>query len=277
VEILYWQCDTGAAGNMLMASLLELHPSPKDFIEKLNSLGIPGVSVIVETGIKNETEGTRISALVHGKDENAENSPLHSHSGMRLRRAKDNAVSSVRTNSHSRSRHSHGHTGMGDIAELIRGLDIPEKVKSDVFAVYRILGEAEASAHGTSVEKVHFHEVGSLGSITDILGICMLIYELAPEKILASPVHVGTGTVLCSHGVLPVPTPATAYILKDIPSYGGEVFGELCTPTGAAILKHFAEDFGEIPEMTVGKIGYGFGKNDHRAANCVKAIFGSVE
>jgi uncharacterized protein (TIGR00299 family) protein len=123
---------------------------------------------------------------------------------------------------------------------------------------------------------VHFHEVGNMDAIADITGVCLLMEELSPEKIIVSPVHAGGGFVRCAHGVLPVPAPATARILTGVPFYGGKIKGELCTPTGAAILKYFADDFGSMPEMRVMKIGYGMGKKDFEAANCVRVFMGET-
>lgn len=115
-----------------------------------------------------------------------------------------------------------------------------------------------------------------MDAVADIVGVCMLMEELGPEKILASPVHVGSGKVKCAHGVLPVPAPATVFILKGVPVYGGGVQGELCTPTGAAILKYFVEDFGPMPVIKMSKIGYGMGKKDFEQANCVRAFLGET-
>src|SRR5699024_82380 len=110
-----------------------------------------------------------------------------------------------------------------------------------------------------------------------VVAVCWLIHDLAPEQILASPIHVGWGQVRCAHGILPVPAPATAHILRDVPTYGGSVEGELCTPTGAALLKHFAQSFGPSPVMRVEKIGYGMGKKDFEAANCLRAMLGETQ
>ena len=127
------------------------------------------------------------------------------------------------------------------------------------------------------ITEVHFHEVGTMDAIADVVAVCMLINEIAPDKIVASPVHVGAGKVRAAHGVLPVPAPATAFILKDVPIYGGRIQGELCTPTGAALLKHFVQSFGDMPVMKVEKIGYGMGKKDFEAANCVRALLGESD
>ncbi len=143
-------------------------------------------------------------------------------------------------------------------------------------AVYGLIAEAESHAHGVPVTQIHFHEVGTMDAVADITAVCLLMDRLAPDKVVVSPVHVGSGKVRCAHGVLPVPAPATAFILKDVPIYGGEIKGELCTPTGAALLKHFACEFGPMPMMKVQATGYGMGKKDFEAANCVRAMIGEA-
>ena len=141
-------------------------------------------------------------------------------------------------------------------------------------AVYRLIAEAESHAHGVPVTEIHFHEVGTLDAVADITAVCLLMDRLSPDEVVASPVHVGSGQVKCAHGILPVPAPATAYILRDVPIYGGSIRGELCTPTGAALLRHFVTRFGDMPPMRTQAIGYGMGKKDFAAANCVRAMLG---
>ena len=116
-----------------------------------------------------------------------------------------------------------------------------------------------------------------MDAIADVTAVCLLMHRIAPEQVIASPVHVGSGHVHCAHGILPVPAPATAHILKGVPIYGGAVQGELCTPTGAALLKHFADRFGEMPVMRTEKIGYGMGRKDFEQANCIRAMLGETE
>ena len=113
-------------------------------------------------------------------------------------------------------------------------------------------------------------------AIADITGVCLAMCKLNPEQIIVSPIHVGCGSVRCAHGILPVPAPATSYILRDVPIYGGKVDGELCTPTGASLLKTFADKFGEMPVMTVSKIGYGMGTKDFETANCLRVMLGET-
>ena len=163
---------------------------------------------------------------------------------------------------------------MADIAHLLSHLPVSEQVRKNAEAVYDLIAQAESHAHGQPVSEIHFHEVGTLDAVADVVGVCMLMERIGAQKVLASPVHVGSGQVRCAHGILPVPAPATAHILEGIPCYGGAVQGELCTPTGAALLKHFAESFGAMPVMTATAVGYGMGTKDFEAANCVRAFLG---
>lgn len=160
------------------------------------------------------------------------------------------------------------------MVELINTLPVSERVKADACAVYGAIAEAEGAAHGTTPDLVHFHEVGSLDAIADVVGVSLLMEQIAPERVVASPVRIGFGTVKCAHGILPVPAPATAALLKGIPVYAGELRGEMCTPTGAALLKHFADSFGNMPLMDVSAIGVGLGTRDFGAANCLRAFLG---
>lgn len=166
---------------------------------------------------------------------------------------------------------------MADIEAVIDGLAVSDRVKRDAKAVYAIIAEAESQVHGHPVREIHFHEVGTMDAVADVVGVCLLMEAIGAEYVVASPVHVGSGHVRCAHGILPVPAPATALILRGVPTYGGQVRGELCTPTGAALLKHFAHRFGDRPVMTTEAIGYGMGKKDFERANCLRAFLGEME
>ncbi|MCL2008471.1 MAG: nickel pincer cofactor biosynthesis protein LarC [Treponema sp.] len=264
MKTLFLECNMGAAGDMLLAALLELHPEREAFVDKLNNLGISGVHVKASPSVKCGITGTNISVLIG--DEGAEETSI------------DVDISAHEHAHHHDHEHEHHHhlTGLKDIETILTGLSVSERVKKDVMGVYALIAEAESQAHGRPVSQVHFHEVGNLDAIMDITGVCLLIEELAPRKIVVSPIHVGSGFVRCSHGLLPVPAPATAYILQNVPSYGGRIRGELCTPTGAALLKYFAHDFGPMPLLRVSKIGYGMGKKDFEACNCVRAFLGDT-
>ena len=245
MRTLYIDCGMGAAGDMLTAALLELIPNKAGFIEKMNRLGIPGVVVSAEKSVKCGITGTHFTVKVHGIEEG--------------------------------SHHHHHHGSMADIRSIVSTLPIPAMVKLDIMAVYNEIAEAESRSHGVPVSQVHFHEVGAMDAVADITAVCLLMYELDVDRVIASPVHVGSGTVRCAHGILPVPAPATAHILRDVPIYGGRISGELCTPTGAALLKHFVEEFGDMPPMKVHSIGYGMGKKDFERANCVRVMLGETE
>ena len=246
---LYFDCGMGAAGDMLCAALLELYPRPQEIVETINALGLPGVRVTAEPTKKCGVAGTHYAVTVHGEEETQD---MHHH------------------------HHHHGGAAR-DITALIDGLDLPEPVKADAKAVYALVAQAESRVHGCAVENIHFHELGTLDAVTDIVTCCLLIHALAPERITASPVCTGFGTVRCAHGVLPVPAPATAVLLEGVPVYAGELEAELCTPTGAALLKHFVQEFGSMPAMTVSAAGNGMGSRNFERANCLRALLGDAE
>lgn len=381
MKTIYLECNMGAAGDMLAAALLELHPDRQGFIKRLNALGLPGVRFEAERSVKCGITGTHMLITVNGVEEESYDEHTHDHehygcehshehhehhgceNGYEHQEHHDyehhgcehshghhehhacehshehhgceNGHEHEEHHDHEHSHehhehydcehrhehdccecaegyskdhcdedyghhheheydhgscgyshehgehyheyeHHHAHYGLKDIEHTVSHLDLPDKVRSDVLSVYRLIAEAESHAHGRPVEEIHFHEVGSLDAVADITAVCLLINELAPDRIIASPIHVGCGQVRCAHGMLPVPAPATAWILKDVPTYGGEVRGELCTPTGAALIKHFAHEFGAQPAMRIRNIGYGCGKKDFEWANCIRAMLGET-
>lgn len=268
MKTLYLECGMGAAGDMLMAALLELIPDRQAFVDKMNALGLPGVQVEAEMAVKCGITGTHMKVTVDGEEEESEDAQEHHHHD--------------HDHDHYGQEHHHGHghhhhAGVADIQGIIDGLGVSDQVKADAKAVYALIAEAESQVHGHPVSEIHFHEVGTLDAVADVVGVCLLMEEIGAEEIAASPVHVGSGHVRCMHGILPVPAPATALILKGVPTYGGQVQGELCTPTGAALLKHFVFRFGDRPVMATEAIGYGMGKKDFERANCLRAFLGESE
>lgn len=259
MKTLYLDCGMGAAGDMLTAALIELLPDPDAFTQKLNSLSIPHVKYIKEPSVKCGITGTHMTVQVDGHEEDEH---MHDHD---------------HGHDHEEGHHHHHHSGMHDIEHIVHGLNVPTMVKLDIIAVYKLIAEAESHAHGKPVDQIHFHEVGTMDAVADVTAVCMLMHELDPDEVVVSPVHVGSGQVKCAHGILPVPAPATAYILRGVPIYGGKIRGELCTPTGAALLKYYADRFGDMPVMKVEAIGYGAGKKDFEAANVVRAMIGDTE
>jgi len=307
MKTLYFECNMGAAGDMLMAALLELHGNPQEFLAKLNSIGVPGVAVEAKSAVKHGITGTHVKVKINGKEEHAdmhehghshnhEHDHSHSHNhGHSHSHSHDHGHGHSHSHDHGKHVHSHDHKydhehshshdhGSGghqhnsyhDIEHRIGHLNVSDNVKKDALAVYKLIAEAESRAHGVPVSQIHFHEVGEMDAVADIVGVCMLIEELAPDLIIASPINVGSGQVKCAHGILPVPAPATAHILQNTPIYSDNIRGELCTPTGAAILKHFAKKFDKMPLMSIAGIGYGMGTKDFERANCVRAFIGSV-
>ena len=274
MKTLYLDCGMGAAGDMLTAALLELLPNGDEFLSELNGLNIPGVAFLREPSVKCGIHGTHIAVKVNGEEE-TERAHDHSHEHGH-EHSNSNEHECKHEHSHD-SAHIHHHNGMHEIEHIIENLPISAKVKSHVLAVYSLIAEAESYVHDVPVTNVHFHEVGTMDAIADITAVCMLMDRLSPKEVIVSPVHVGSGYVQCAHGILPVPAPATAYILRDVPIYGGRIKSELCTPTGAALLKHFATKFGDMPVMKTEAIGYGMGKKDFPIANCIRALLGETE
>lgn len=297
MKTLYIECAMGAAGDMLTAALLELLPDKEAALAKLNAMGIPGVVFEAEPSAKCGITGTHMRVLIHGEEEESvpcghthahahhhehdhahENHHEHEHDHVHEHHAHCHDHEHHHDHEHEHHHHDrvhhHAHHGMAEIRSLIAGLAVSETVKEKALAVYQSIAEAESKVHGAEVDQIHFHEVGSMDAVADVTAVCLLMELLAPEQVIVSPIHVGSGTVLCAHGRLPVPAPATALILEGMPIYGGNVQGELCTPTGAALLKTFVDSFGPMPPMTVAKTGYGMGTKDFEQANCLRAMLG---
>ena len=283
MKTLYLECAMGAAGDMLTAALLELVEDRQAFIDKMNSLGLPGVTVAAEPAVKCGITGTHMKVTVNGKEEESADEAEHHHEhGHEHHHDHDHDHEHDHHHDHEHGHdhghhHEHHHSSMADIQSLIDSLPVSGRVKADAKAVYGLIADAESQVHSRPVTEIHFHEVGTLDAVTDVVGVCLLMEMLSPEQVIASPVHTGSGHVHCAHGILPVPAPATALLLQGIPSYGGQVKGELCTPTGAALLKHFATRFGDRPAMVTRAIGYGMGKKDFEQANCVRAFLGETD
>ena len=256
-KTLYLNCGMGAAGDMLTAALFELltKEQKEEALKKLEELKIPGVSFVPERSEKCGIVGTHMSVVINGKEEEAE------------------MASAAEAESTEQSSDEANHDAASDAK---KSLNLPPVIKEHFREVYKIIGKAESKAHGVPVKQIHFHEVGEIDAVADISAVCLLMDMLSPDQVIASPVNVGWGHVRCAHGIMPVPTPATANILKDVPIYNNMIKGELCTPTGAALLKHFVNEFGPMPQMKVKRIGYGMGKKDFEAANCVVAMLGET-
>ena len=282
MKTLYLECKMGAAGDMLMGALLELFPEPQQELDRLNGLGIPGVSYAMEKTEKCGILGTHVTVTVNGQEEHSHDHVHEHHEHEHEHEHEHHHDHAMEAHDHHHEHehdheHHHHHTSMADITHIMSHLPLPETVRNNALGVYQAIAQAESKAHGKPVEEIHFHEVGAMDAVADVVGVCMLLDRLKVDQVCASPVHVGSGHVHCAHGILPVPAPATADLLRGIPSYGGEIQGELCTPTGAALLRQFAAKFGPMPQMAVEKIGYGMGSKDFPMANCVRAMLGQTE
>ncbi len=287
--MLYIECKAGAAGDMIMGALFEICSEKDKFIELMNGCGITGVRVSAEKSVKCGISGTKMRVLIngdeefpagghfhehdhkdsHAHDDSHENHHEHSHDDSHENHHEHSHDDSHKN--HNEKHHSHG-MGMEGICSLITGLRLDERVKDDAINIYKIIAEAEAKVHGSDIEHIHFHEVGTLDAVADVVGCSLLIHMINPDKIIVSPINTGGGYVKCAHGLLPVPAPATAEILKGIPAYDSGADCELCTPTGAAVLKYFADSFGARPIMSINKIGSGMGTRELEFANCVRVF-----
>lgn len=397
---LYIECNSGAAGDMLMAALLDLYEDKEDFLQKMNNLGLENVNVSFREEKRNGISGKKIIVTVNGVEEesldvadnkkgdhehnNREDNLMldsfyafeggyhdflnsrsedktdinedinkkidepvfsadslyafeesysdflndrsksidHEHHHIHERADEkedisfpadglytfevgfDDYLKGQKTlhehehshhdhdcghkHSHEHSHHPdepihnhghhhrHSHNDIKHINHIIDKLNVSENIKYHAKEVYSLILEAEAKAHGCSVDKVHFHEVGNLDAIVDIVGVCYLFEKLDIDNIICSSLNVGYGNVRTAHGILPVPAPATAYILRDVPTYTNEEEGELTTPTGAAILKHFSKEFTNTRNMTYKRVGYGLGKKELKSANFVRVFLGEI-
>ena len=275
---LYLSCEMGAAGDMLMAALYELLDDKAAFLDAMNRL-LPDVTVTAEESVKCGIRGTHMRVSIHGEEEEAHEQEHHHDHAHPHEHHHDHIHEHEHHHDHIHDHehhhdHPHVHAGLHDIYGILESLPLPETVKENAKAVYASIAGAESEVHGTTVTEVHFHEVGALDAVIDVAGVCLLMEMLKPDRVLCSPVHVGSGMVKCAHGLLPVPAPATAKLLSGVPIYSGSIRGELCTPTGAALLRHFASDFGSMPVMTLQKTGFGMGKKDFEACNAVRALWG---
>ena len=248
MRTLYLECAMGAAGDMLMGALYELCPEKERFLADMNAL-LPGVTLEAEPVRRQGIAGTHMRVTVHGQEEGHDHHHGHHH-----------------------EHHHHEHRSLADIEAMIDAFPLPQPVREDARRTYALIAQAESAAHGVEVGEVHFHEVGALDAVMDVTGLCYLMQMLSPEAVCASTVTVGGGTVHTAHGLLPVPAPATARLLTGVPVTAGDIAAELCTPTGAALLRTFARSFGPMPSGAMLGCGYGCGTKDFPRTNCLRAF-----
>jgi hypothetical protein len=240
----------GAAGDMTASALLDLFDNKDEVLSELNSLGLPGTQIVYGEKKQNGINGVHLGIVINGEEETPDSTASHHH----------------------HHHHSHGRH-LEDIYAIIDSLKLESKVRDDIKGIYETVARAEAKVHDAEAAEVHFHELGMLDAVADITICAYLINRLNPDRIISSPINVGNGTVKCAHGLLPVPAPATAEILTGVPYYKSGIDTELCTPTGAAILKYFADEFVKEPVLgSVEKIGVGAGTKELEQANIIRAF-----
>jgi uncharacterized protein (TIGR00299 family) protein len=238
MRIAYFDCFSGASGDMIVGALLDAGVSLEHLNGELAKLHLPGWETVL---------GRRVRAGISAADFDV------------------------------RCEESAPERGFVAIRSIIEASDLSPRVKENAIAVFRRLGEAEAKVHDTTLEKIHFHEVGAIDCIIDICGACIGLEALNIEKVIASPLPQGYGFVRCAHGRMPIPTPATIELLRGCPTYSVDIEGELVTPTGAALLSTLAAEWGRLPAMKPESIGYGSGKKDFGPRpNLVRVVIGEA-
>jgi hypothetical protein len=246
---LHFDCFSGLAGDMFLGACVDLGLPPEYLVETIAGLGLPGVTLDARRAQRGGVSGVRFRVLQDGRpiegadpEEAGYQTPHHRHD-------------------HVHAPHAHGRR-LAEIAELIARAAIPPPVRERALQLFHRLGEAEARIHGMKLEDVHFHEVGAVDSIVDLVGAAAAIEALAPSSASCGPVNVGGGIVRTAHGELPVPAPATADLLRGVPIYSTPGAGELLTPTGAVLLAELVDEFRELPPMRLEAIGWGLGKRE---------------
>ncbi|MDR1918957.1 MAG: nickel pincer cofactor biosynthesis protein LarC, partial [Tannerellaceae bacterium] len=249
MKILYFDCFAGISGDMTLSALIDLGIDPNQLISELKKLPLDGWEIRVSKVSKHGVCATHVDVILSGK--------THAHTWFH-------------------HRHAHVHRSMKDIAHIIGESGISERAKDLALRIFMRLAVAEAKIHGSSPEEVHFHEVGAVDSIIDIVGAAICLDILSPDKVYASILHDGYGFVKCQHGKIPVPVPAVVEVLaaRGAGFKQLDVEGELMTPTGAAIVAELAESFGAMPEMRILKTGYGSGTKDFNIPNLLRVVLG---
>jgi len=248
MRTLYLECYSGISGDMAVAALLDLGADKAALLSALNSLKIGGFEIKIGRANKNGIDACDFDVVLTDSHE-------HKHE-------------------HSHSSEEHHHRGINEIFSIIDNSNISVRAKQLSKDIFTVVAKAEAKIHGKPIDEVHFHEVGAVDSIVDIVGTAVCIDNLNIERVIASPLFEGTGYLRCQHGLLPVPAPATAEILREycIPFKITQNKGEMVTPTGAAIVAALAQSFTPPEFMTIEKIGFGAGKKDFASANVVRAM-----
>jgi uncharacterized protein (TIGR00299 family) protein len=253
---LYLDCFAGASGDMFIGAMLDCGLDFELLKSELGKLGVGGYELSLTRVDRSGISASKFDVHIHADRHN--HGHHHDH--------------------HHDHHHHHDHRHLSEINRIISSSSLDDRVKDRAQAIFQRIGEAESKIHDIPIETVHFHEVGAIDSIVDIIGACIALDALKIDRIVASPLHVGSGTFVCAHGTYPVPGPATTELLKGVPNYSRDIEGELVTPTGAAIVSTLAEGYGQMPMMRVDRIGYGAGTRDYpKFPNALRAIIGELE
>lgn len=281
-DLLYLECTAGISGDMAAAALLDLGADEAVVRQALDSLPVEGFSVEITRVVKSGLDACDFNVVLDDEHENHDHDMAYLH-GPGHSHAHDHAHDHDHDHGHAHEHHhshshdhgtAHAHRGLRDIEAIIQAASMTEGAKQLATAMFAIVAEAEARAHGIPVDEVHFHEVGAVDSIADIVAIAVAVDQLAPAGVVVTDLPCGRGTVRCQHGLIPVPAPATAFIAQahDIPLTPVAVEGELVTPTGAAVVAALRTQ-GQLPErFTIKGIGMGAGKRAYETSGILRAM-----
>lgn len=285
MKLLYLDCQSGISGDMTLSALIDLGADISYISGHLKKMPIDpfilNVKQVDKRGISAKLLDLQFDVADqsdHGHSQSHEHShaieEVHSHSHSHDH---DHSHSHDHEHAHDDGHHSHSHRKASTILQMIENSELPQRVKARSLAVFQVIALAEGKIHGMDPEEVHFHEVGAMDSIIDVIGVCLALESLDISKIIASPVPTGYGKIMIAHGLYPIPAPATAEILKGVPLADFHVRGELTTPTGAAFLKALADEYGQLPAQTIENIGYGAGKKNFEHPNVLRAVLFNEE
>jgi len=282
VRVLYFDCFSGASGDMVLGALIDAGVALDDIRRALGSLAISSESVWTEQVIRAGIRATKFCVVgeepvaVHAHEHSHGHAHDHAH-GHEDDHHHDHGHSHTHGHAHGTGHH-HAHRSLAEIGGLIERSALSGRGKARAKALFQQLGAAEAAIHGTTTEKVHLHEVGALDSIIDIVGAVYALESLGVDRVVASPLNVGSGSIRSAHGLYPVPAPATMRLLKGAPIYSGPQQAEMVTPTGALLITSYATEFGAIPPMQVSAIGYGAGSRDFPdTPNVLRVLIGEAD
>lgn len=264
MKTLYFDCSSGISGNMTLGALLEIVGDDNYLLQELKELNVDGYKIEISNKVKNGITGKYVDVIL---DDEHHHEHIHEHNNEHLHNEE-----------HSHSHH-HEHRNLNDVNEIIDKSLIDEKSKELAKRIFLRVAKAESKVHNKLLEEVHFHEVGAIDSIVDIVGTAILINKINPDKILSSVVNDGYGFIECAHGTMAVPVPATTEIFanSNVKFRQIDVDTELVTPTGAAIIAELAEDFTTLPAMITRKIGWGAGYKDLKIPNVLKVYYGDMD